>query len=43
MGVETLVDAWWDGWSWLNGREVEGNLESVRAFSRWARGETRVT
>lgn len=43
MGVETLVNAWWDGWSWLNGREVKGDLESVRAFSRWARGDTSVT
>lgn len=43
MCVQTLVDAWWDGWSWLNRREVKSNLESARAFSRWVRGETSLT
>lgn len=42
MCVKALVDAWWDGWSWLDRREVKSDLESVR-FSRWARGRTSVT
>lgn len=40
MCVQAVVDARWDGWSWLNWREVKGDLESVRAFSRWSKGET---
>lgn len=39
MCIKALVDAWWDGWPWLDRREVESDLESVRGFSRWARGE----
>lgn len=42
MCVETLVDAWWDGWPWLNRRQVKGDFESVEAFSRWAMGDTGV-
>lgn len=40
MCVKAPVNAWWDGWSWLNRRKVKSDLESVRGFSRWARGET---
>ena len=43
MCVEALVDTWWDGWSGFNRREVESDLESVRRFSRWARGKAGVT
>lgn len=29
MCVKALVDAWWDGWSWFNRREIKRDLESV--------------
>lgn len=41
MCVKTLVDAWWNGWSWLNGREVESDLESVEGRQRLGQKEGR--
>jgi hypothetical protein len=29
MTVKSLVDAWWHGGSWVYGREVERDLESI--------------
>lgn len=37
MRVKAFVDPWWDGWSWLNRREIQGDLEPIRRFSGRAR------